>query len=270
MGGTNDTAKILFTLADEQRGDALSPGNISLDEFNRFNQEVAAFLKGSLPKDEAQALLRAARPRVRAGSYGLELSLPAQTLDASLQADLELLEGPGRLAGMDPKRAAVVQKWQRDASQRPQRRYVIRSELPGRRGGEARIDAATKYCAADTEAWIPVEKYLSGEVVRIGGAKPNLHLKCKPDRPPVVIAADTATLHEDGRNRIYRRVMVRVAAEQSYPGGALRKLRLLEFCDPPAMPSKEEFDADVKEATALWADVDNASEWVERLRGHIE
>ena len=117
--------------------------------------------------------------------------------------------------------------------------------------------------------WVSVEKYFTGKVVNIGGTPaPHVHLILTDSGEVLRVEAGEQQLASVKENQIYRKVTLRVQAEQHLQTKALRNIRLIEF-----LPEKIEADeADLQrlweKGREVWRDVTSATEWVETLRGN--
>jgi hypothetical protein len=126
----------------------------------------------------------------------------------------------------------------------------------------------TDYRVGKIVPWVRVEKYLFGTVTDMGGAqKANVHIRLDDSGELVRIGTNQDYLHDQEENRLYRKVLVRVAAEQQYRTGKLRNLRLLSFEDYQPRYDEEALDRFAAAGREAWQDVTNASLWVAELRG---
>ena len=134
-------------------------------------------------------------------------------------------------------------------------RFEIASETTFQHGGE--------------NAWVAVEKYLTGKVVDAGGKqKPNVHLVLTDSGTDIVVDATEQQLGEEKENQLYKQVTLRVRAEQHLKTKALRNIRLIEFL-PRATEVDEEALASLwKKGRKAWHDVKSPSKWVDQLRGN--
>jgi protein-L-isoaspartate O-methyltransferase len=113
-------------------------------------------------------------------------------------------------------------------------------------------------------AWVPVEKYLSGQITDLGGTtKANVHLKLDSGRV-LTIASSQQLLAEEKQNRLYKPATLRVMAEEHLDTGELRNLVLKSFEDARAVWDEAQFNEMVRRGTAAWKDVPD--DWLETLR----
>jgi hypothetical protein len=118
------------------------------------------------------------------------------------------------------------------------------------------------------DMWVHIEKYLYGKVVDIGGkTRPNVHLELE-NGTLLTIAATQSDLEQGEQNRLYRPALLHITAEENLITGKLRNYKLLEFDAYQPSYDEAEFNLMVKRGTKAWADVPDATEWLETLRGN--
>jgi len=251
---TTDTLR--FALNDHIDDVPISPSRVPLHLLGQFQSEVEEFLKGSNKDvDTSQVLVS-----IEKGSLAFVASgLLAAT---GLWTDVGHLQNPSALGLLDPKRASVVERWQMAARKNPHRNYVLASA-----GGDLtiRVDSRSDFHNQVEAIWMPVEKFLQGVVVDMGGTtKPNIHLKLA-DGKTLTITATQQLIAGEEKNRLYRPALLRVSAEESLKTGELRNPTLLAFDASRPHWDEAEFNKLVEKGTKAWADVpDN---WLEELRG---
>jgi len=249
-----------FVLRDRVDGVEVTPSTIGLSRFNEFNKQVEEFVGGSerLPLGDVHV-------RVEPGSYKLVIILPALVAGA-LELDLQALQRQDSLGEIDPKRAEIVERWQAKARTRPDLQYLVRpgdDTLP-----TIEFTVQTDYRVGEIVPWVRVEKYLFGTVTDMGGAqKANVHIRLDDSGELVRIGTNQEYLHDQEENRLYRKVLVRVAAEQHYRTGKFRNFRLLSFEDYQPRYDEEALDRFAAAGREAWQDVTDASLWVAELRG---
>lgn len=254
----NPINELRFSLSDRINGSEIGPARVPLALLGQFQLDVSDFLKGS----SRDVDLMQVQIAVQEGSLAFIASglLAAE----SLWADLERLKHPESLDQVDPKRAAVVERWQAAARQFSYRAYSISD------GGVKefiRVDSQSDFRRAREETWVIVEKYLYGRVVDWGGkTKANVHLELESG-VTLTIAAAHDILRKEDRNRLYRPALLHVTAEENLRSGELRNLRLIAFEQYEPTYDESEFKRMVERGTQAWAEVQDASAWIEELRG---
>ena len=258
----NHEAQIEFVLQDKVDGVDVTPDTIGLPRFNAYNLQVQAFIAGSeqLKLDDVQVT-------VGKGSYKLTVLVPA-LLATLLTPDLKALQRQDSLGEIDPKRAAVVEKWQVSSKGNPNLRYAIRPH--GINAKPIELSTATDYRIGAVVPWVKVEKYLFGTVMDMGGAqKANVHVRLEDSGQVVLVGTNQDYLKGQQQNRLYHKVLVRVQAEQHYKSGELRNLRLIAFEDYQPKYDEGVLDRFAQVGKHAWADVPDAAKWVRQLRGGV-
>ncbi|OMP13069.1 hypothetical protein COLO4_02333 [Corchorus olitorius] len=107
-----------------------------------------------------------------------------------------------------------------------------------------------------------------GRLLIWGGVnKPNIHFVLN-DGVPLVVSADKSKIAEEDRNWIYREALLHVKAEENLSTGQLRKVTLLNFEDYDPRYNDDDFRAMTLKGESAWADVKDASAWVDEIRGN--
>lgn len=249
--------ELRFAVSDRINDVEVGPKHVSLSLLGDFQKEVSEFLRGTTRDvDPAEVLIS-----VEEGSLALVASglIAANTL----WADLERLKSPDSLSLIDPKRAAVVERWQSMAKQNPYRKYLV-ADTTARFG--LAINASTEFRRVE-EVWVMVEKYVHGKVVDWGGkTKPNVHLELS-DGIVLKVSASQGLLAKEEQNRLYRPALLHINAEENLLTGAIRNPVLLAFEAHQPFYDDAEFQQMVERGTAAWKDISNVTDWIENLRG---
>ncbi len=254
--------QIEFVLRGRVDGVEITPATIGLSRFNEFNQQVATFIAGSegLKLDDVHV-------SVGEGSYKLTVLLTPLVV-AALEPDLLTLQRPDSLGEIDPKRAEVVAKWQARTKGNAELRYAVRPHGMDARAFE--LSNSTDYRVGDIVPWVKVEKYLFGTVMDMGGVqKANVHIRLDDSGQIVRVGTNQGYLKDQKKNRLYRKVLVRVEADQHFRTRELRNLRLLSFEDYEPRYDAAALDRFAEAGRRAWADVPDAAEWVRQLRGGV-
>jgi hypothetical protein len=249
--------QLRFSICDRINDVEVGPAHVPLALLGEFQKDVSDFLKGtSRDVDPTQVHIS-----IESGSLALAASgLLAAT---TLWTDLEHIASSDVLALIDPKRAAVLERWQALARENPHRRYSV-ADKAGR--VFLVVDAGTSLIKID-DIWVQVEKYIYGRVVDMGGkTKANVHLELENGQT-LTVGSSQDLLAQDERNRLYKPALLHVAAEENLHTGDLRNLRLLAFEAHQPSYDDEEFRIMVQRGTEAWEDVIDATEWTEALRG---
>ncbi|MFY0480686.1 hypothetical protein [Achromobacter marplatensis] len=246
-----------FAVRDRINGIDVGPKHVPLNLLGEFQKDVSDFLQGSTREvNPAEVLVS-----IDEGSLVL---VATGLLGASmLWSDVAQLANPGSLSAIDPKRATVIERWQAQARSNPNRIYRLENAA---NRPLTTINAQSDF-KQSVDIWVTVEKYLHGKIVDWGGkTKANVHLVLENGKS-LTVAATQQLLAQESENRLYRSALLHVTAEENLRTGELRNLNLRSFEAHHPAYDEDEFQQMVRKGTAAWADVSNATQWVESLRG---
>lgn len=246
-----------FALNDRINDVEVGPLHVPLMLLGEFQRDISEFLRGSDKEIELNEL-----PPVAIESGSLVIAASGLLAATGLWTDVAQLQNPAALGMIDPKRAAVVERWQAATRKHPRRSYLLADQA---QHYTVRVSAETDYRNPIESIWVAVEKYIEGTVVDWGGAtKANVHVRVAGGKV-LTIAASQQLLADEERNRLYRPALLRVAAQENLRTGELRDLTLLAFvADQPGW-DEAAFNQLVRKGTQAWGGVpDN---WLEELRG---
>ncbi len=251
----NTDDSLRFALSDRIQDAEIGPRRVPLALLGQFQEEVEDFLRGSnRDVDTSQVLVS-----IEEGSLAI---VATGLLAASgLWKDMERLDNPSALGLIDPKRAAIVERWQASARKHPYRSYRLTDQSGGL---NVKVDARSDFRNQVEAIWVPVEKYLLGTIVDWGGkTSPNVHLDVGNGRT-VKIASTHALLAGEKENRLYKQALLQVRADENLRTGELRNINLLGFAEQRPTWNEAEFDKLVQKGTRAWADTPD--DWLEKLR----
>lgn len=254
----NPSNQLRFAVNDRINDAEVKPSHVPLALLGEFQKDVSEFLKGSSRDvDPAKVVVSIEDGSLAFVATGL---LAASTL----WADLEHLKSSDSLSLIDSKRASVVERWQSAAQKNPYRRYSVADQSAQ---VSFSIDSTSNFRRIE-DAWVHVEKYLHGIVVDMGGStKANVHLKLE-NGDTLTIASTQDKLARGEQNRLYRPALLHVSAEENLLTGELRNLNLFDFEVHQPSYDDDEFNQMVERGTKAWADVPDATAWLETLRGN--
>jgi hypothetical protein len=266
--GNDMSESIDFVLHGRIDGSEFTPATIDFTHFNEFNQQVEDFVAGSDKNGVGRKLLLdTVHVEVRSGSYCLRVLLTAALL-AAVEPELRALTREDALSSIDEKRAKVVEKWQSRARTYDDLSYEVRvSRSDGKPVPVIRIGSDTNFRHDGTDPWVPFETYMLGEVIDMGGANPNVHIRITESGETHIIQSDRDTLRGMDKGVLYERSLLHVRGDQNIVTGQLRKLRLLEFVKYNPDYDAKAIDRFIAEGREAWADVPDAAAWVRKLRG---
>ena len=81
------------------------------------------------------------------------------------------------------------------------------------------------------------------------------------------VDATREQLREDRINRLFKPAMVRFRAEFNVVSNEYRDAQLIEFAEYEPRFDEKQFERMTERGSRAWADVSDAAEWVEALRG---
>lgn len=256
-----ELAAIEISLEDTIKGVKLSPDTVDIPTLRLFLQEVEFLVKGEAtgkPLDGSNVV-------IAEGSVKLKIAAAAWLISSFLGDMKKLAEGQD-LDLIQPRRASIIQGWQKRAEKNPTRSYGIQTA-----DGTAKIlkiESNSGFHHKKDYAWTKVEKFIQGKVLDIGGKQsPNVHLSITGSKKEITVSASESQLSEERENRLYKEVLLRVNAEQNIITGDLKNVRLVEFVkfaeiDEDALKLAQE------NGKKAWGDIKSASDWIEEMRGH--
>ena len=130
------------------------------------------------------------------------------------------------------------------------------------------ISAQTDFHMDDADQWVRVERYVQGEVFEMGGlTNVNAHLRLA-DGSTLLVNTLRDVLSSDPKNRLFKQALVRVVADYNVKTREHRNAQLLEFVPQDNTLDERALARMVERGKRAWADVPDASAWVEDLRGN--
>lgn len=193
--------RITIALIDSSAGYETAPDRVRLGDLARFTDDVQTFLRSDSKEVDTQNLDVA----IRQGSLAIETAPIAAA--PRLFADLQTLLGNELLDGIEPKRKAIIERWQKAAHQTRGLSYRISAPLLRR---PVVVSADTDYRADDADQWVQVERYIQGEIQDLGGVtKANAHVRL-PDGTTLTVTTEKDLLRDDQINRLYQTAMLRI------------------------------------------------------------
>lgn len=253
----NKTDQLRFAVNDRIDNIDVSPSHVSLALLGEFSKDVGDFLKGSNSEVDPKKIAIS----IEEGSLVLATGL---LVASTLWADIERLNNGESLSYIDKKRAEIVEIWQRKAKKDKNRRYSVINEKDGI---SFHVNSDSNFYRTE-DVWVKVEKYLYGTVFDMGGQnKVNVHIKLE-DGTIEKITSTPKFLMAEKENRLYHAVSLHVTAEENLMTGKLRNYHLIDFLDYQPSYDDDEFNLMVEKGTKAWADIPDATAWLEDLRGN--
>ena len=249
---------LTFAFDDGSKTAPVTPDRVALGALREFVKDVEEFLRGDDKEVDAGALTVA----VVEGSFGLRTEPIA--LAPTLVRDLNALASSQKVDAVSERRRGVVLGWQKRARGARKLRFRIEATTLAT---PLCVDGSTDFRADDADQWVQVERYVRGEVVDIGGVRNvNAHIKL-PNGITLPVDATREQLRDDKVNRLFKLAMVRFSAEYNVVTNQYRSAKLIAFTDYEPKFDEKALDRLVERGAKAWADVPDAAEWVESLRG---
>ena len=249
---------ITFAFDDDSQASPATPEHVALGPLREFVKDVEDFLRGDDKEVDCASLTVSVVP----GSFGLRTEPIA--LAPSLLRDLNLLACLQSIDAVSERRRNVVLAWQKRARGARRQRFRIEASSLA---SPLRVDASTDYRSDDADQWVKVERYIRGEVVEAGGARSvNAHIKL-PNGITLAVDATREQLRDDKVNRLFKPAMVRFSAEFNVISNKYRGAKLIAFEEYEPKFDETVLGRLTQRGAKAWAEVDDAAEWVEGLRG---
>jgi hypothetical protein len=253
-----EAQRITIAFVDRSSGYEATPQRVKLNSLASFASDVEAFLRGETKEIDSTQLEVA----IREGSVAIET---APILAAPrLFDDLKALSHSELLDKIDPKRRAVLERWQRTTHSARDISFSISAPFLG---NAVVVSIDSDFHANDADQWVQVERYVRGEIQDLGGAtKANAHIRL-PDGTLLRVSTDKEVLQSEKVNRLYKMAMLRVRAQYNVLTRELRDARLVEFVEYAPSLDEDELSRLTKRGAQAWKDVPDATAWVDELRG---
>ncbi|MEO9052359.1 MAG: hypothetical protein ABI280_11215 [Ginsengibacter sp.] len=171
----------------------------------------------------------------------------------------------GNVELLEPKAAAVIDKWQRK-SYNSGREYVITSSVSEEKS-LITINSASQFIAAQSD-WVNTSLYLYGKIYEEGGlSKINLHILT--DRFGKLTVTATEEQLTEGDQKLFKVYGLWVKGKQNIATGQLKDLELIDYLK--YQPEYEEIVLQklIKKATTNWSAIKDKDEWLTEIRGGV-
>lgn len=249
-----------FSVKDNLLNEEVTPDNISLPLLSDFVQQVAAFLRGSSRIDLGEI-----KTRIIEGSFAVAVYDETGLLDEAYE-DYTKIKSQGSLDDVNPARASVLLEWQRAAVANSDRSYSLGYELDGSGLDQLFIDSSSDYRIAE-ETWVLSELYVYGRVFDMGGKNStNVHIELENGNT-LKASTKPEVLRTDSENRLYKKQLVRIVAEQNIDTLETRKEKLISFETYNPVYDETQFESISRRIKAAWSSVEDINSWVENVRG---
>lgn len=250
---------ISFTITGRTPDGFLNPQDIDISETKELivDMETVLFPTKS-EKDE--------RPRVsyevKEGSVKNFFYLPlAKVIMAS--ALLTEVGKQGNTDLLEPKAAAVFQKWQQKAYNTG-RQFVFSSSV-SQEQPLVTIGKESEFIAPQND-WVNTSLYLYGKIYEEGGLnRVNLHILTERyGKLPVKASEEQLTT---GENKLFKIYGLWVKGKQNIASGDLKDLELLDFITHNPNYNEAALQKLIKKASANWRKIKDKDAWLKDVRG---
>lgn len=253
-----EAQSLTFALIDSSAGYEATPERVRLEALTEFASDVSILLRGANREVDPGKL----DVSVRTGSLAI-VTEPISNAP-SLFRDLRSLLDTELLDALDAKRREVVERWQKLALQTRGIAFRISAPFLVR---PLVIDERTDFHADDADQWVMVERYVRGEIQDLGGAKKaNAHVRL-PDGSLLSVATERKVLKEDTQNRLYKPAMLRIRARYNVLTRELKDAQLIEFVEYAPRFDDSDMERLTRRGEQAWKEVEDATAWVDELRG---
>lgn len=250
--------RITIALVDKSGDSEATPERVRLAALADFTRDVQEFLRGS-DKEIDPATLEVA---IKAGSVAIETAPLIPEL--KVFRDLQALRSSELLDRLDHRRKDIIERWQKAAKGIRKLSYRITAPSLDR---PIWVSSDTDFRSDDADQWVDVERYVQGVVVDLGGStKPNAHIRL-PDGRMLTVATEQQVLRDEKANRLYKNTMLRIRAKYNVLTRELRDARLVQFVEYAPSFDEVAFERLTRKGAVAWDGVEDASKWVDDMRG---
>ena len=196
---SNALTELEFKFEDVVGGQAVTSKTVDLPTLRGFLEEVEELIKG----DEPGASLADSRVRIEDGSVKI-VALVATLLATDYQMDMARLDEKHDLDAIQNKRAKIIERWQGRVQRSPSRSYYLGTTPLA---PEIRIQSTSQFQHGSENAWVSVEKYITGKIRAAGGKhEPNVHLDMIDSGKTIIVDATEQQLGGEKENLLYKLV----------------------------------------------------------------
>ena len=169
----------------------------------------------------------------------------------------------GNLDLLEPKAAAIIDKWQRK-SYLTGREYAFTSSVSPEEAF-VRINNESQFIAPQTD-WVNTSVYLYGKIFEEGGLnKVNLHILT--DRYGKLVVNATEEQLTSGANKLFQVYGLWVKGKQNLQSGSLKDLELIDFLTYQPEYDELVLNKLIDKASDNWKKIKNKDTWLEDIRG---
>lgn len=171
------------------------------------------------------------------------------------------IKNRGNIDFLDNKRAEIINKFQRKASEKNLEISFISSST---KEPFLKINKDTGYFKV-AATFIETEFILYGKVNEEGGNYPNFHLLTKEYGKLIISATEQQLL--EGEKRLFKVYGVRAKGKQNLVDGKPFDLKLIDYITYNPNYDEHKLDLLIERASAKWNTIPNIDVWLSQIRG---
>lgn len=235
----------------------LKPNDIDIAEIKEIISDVETFLYPTRGE-------KAERPHI---SYKIEegsarnlfyLPISGVLLFNGLGTEIK---NRGNIDFLDNKRAEIIDKFQRRASEK---NLEISFYSSTAKEPILEINKDTEYFKVSA-TYIETEFVLYGKINEEGGNNPNFHLLTKEYGKLIVSATEQQLL--EGEKRLFKVYGVRAKGKQNLADGKPFDLKLVDYITYNPNYDEHKLDLLIQRASVKWNSIANVDTWLQQIRG---
>lgn len=235
----------------------LKPNDIDIAEIKEIISDVETFLYPTRGE-------KAERPHI---SYKIEegsarnlfyLPISGVLLFNGLGTEIK---NRGNIDFLDNKRAEIIDKFQRRASEK---NLEISFYSSTAKEPILEINKDTEYFKVSA-TYIETEFVLYGKINEEGGNNPNFHLLTKEYGKLIVSATEQQLL--EGEKRLFKVYGVRAKGKQNLADGKPFDLKLIDYITYNPNYDEHKLDLLIQRASVKWNSIANVDTWLQQIRG---
>jgi hypothetical protein len=170
----------------------------------------------------------------------------------------------GNIDLLEPKAAAIIDKWQRK-SYNSGRDYTITSSTS--EDDLLTINKESQFIAPQSD-WVNTSLYLYGKIYEEGGlSKVNLHILT--DRYGKLTVRATEEQLTEGDQKLFKIYGLWVKGKQNLTSGQLKDLELIDYLKYQPEYDEIVLQKLIKKATTNWAVINDKDQWLQEIRGGL-
>ncbi len=254
-----NTGHISITITGKTAEGNLNPKDIDISETKELLTDVESLLFPTKSEKEE-------RPKVsyevKDGSVKNLFFIP--TAKAIMFTALMTEVGKrGNVDLLEPRAAAIIDKWQRKAYSTG-REYSITSSISPDEVF-VKISKETQFIAPQTD-WVNTSLYLYGKIFEEGGlSKVNLHILT--DRYGKLVVDATEEQLTKGANKLFQVYGLWVKGKQNLQTGTLKDLTLIDFLIYQPEYDELALNKQIDKASINWKKIKDKDSWLANIRG---